>query len=87
MLLLSAADKVDQVMVALCINLAIHPNNAQQMADNSRLQSLMTRAFRYQDSLLMKMIRNISEHDSTRASFIVRTNSNFLNRLTNDNNL
>lgn len=70
MLLLSAADKVDQVMVALCINLAIHPNNAQQMADNSRLQSLMTRAFRYQDSLLMKMIRNISEHDSTRASFI-----------------
>ncbi|KAF2899927.1 hypothetical protein ILUMI_06266 [Ignelater luminosus] len=70
MLLLSAADQVDQVMVALCINLAIHPSNAQQMADNSRLQSLMTRAFRYQDALLMKMIHNISEHDSTRASFI-----------------
>ncbi|KAK4880125.1 hypothetical protein RN001_008271 [Aquatica leii] len=70
MLLLSVSEQVDQVMVALCINLAIHPNNAQQMADNSRLQSLMTRAFRYEDELLMKMIHNISEHDVTKMSFI-----------------
>lgn len=70
MLLLSAAGQVDQVMVALCINLAIHPTNAQQMADNSRLQSLMTRAFGFEDELLMKMIHNISEHEITRSSFI-----------------
>ncbi|KAF5307810.1 hypothetical protein FQR65_LT06682 [Abscondita terminalis] len=70
MLLLSVSEQVDQVMVALCINLAIHPHNAQQMADNSRLQSLMTRAFRYQDELLMKMIHNMSEHDVTKTSFI-----------------
>ncbi|KAK9720460.1 hypothetical protein QE152_g22020 [Popillia japonica] len=70
MLLLSAANEVDQIMVALCINLATNSTNAQQMADSSRLQSLMTRAFSYQDSLLMKMIHNISEHDPIRASFI-----------------
>lgn len=75
MLLLSAADEVDQVMVALCINLATNSANAQQMADSSRLQSLMTRAFNYQDSLLMKMIHNISEHDPIRSSFIVSLNS------------
>lgn len=72
MLILNAAKQVDQVMVALCINLATHPSNAQQMADNSRLHSLMTRAICYEDSLLMKMLHNISEHDVTRASFIVR---------------
>lgn len=70
MLVLNATDQVDQVMVALCINLAIDPNNAQQMADNSRLHSLMTRALAHEDALLMKMIHNIAEHDNTRTSFI-----------------
>lgn len=71
MLLLNVSDQVDQVMVALCTNLAVHPNNAQQMADNSRLHSLMTRAICHEDALLMKMLHNISEHDVTRTSFIV----------------
>lgn len=71
MLLLSAANQVDQVMVALCINLAVQSSNAQQMADNSRLHSLMSRAIGYEDVFLMKMLHNISEHDVTRASFIV----------------
>lgn len=71
MLLLNATREVDKVMVALCINLATNSANAQQMVDNSRLHSLMNRAFNYQDALLMKMIRNISEHDVTHTSFIV----------------
>lgn len=70
MLLLSAGS-VDTVMVALCINLATNKINAQQMADNSRLHSLMSKALSNQDPLVMKMIRNISEHDTTRTSFIV----------------
>lgn len=78
MLLLNATGQVDKVMVALCINLATNSVNAQQMADNSRLHSLMSRAFSYQDALLMKMIRNISEHDSIRASFIVSISLQFL---------
>lgn len=71
MLLLSAGTEADDVMVALCINLALNKSNAQQMADNSRLHSLMSKALSNQDALLMKMIRNISEHDCTRTSFIV----------------
>lgn len=71
MLLLSAGSEVDKVMVALCINLATNKLNAQQMADNSRLHSLMSKALSNQDPLVMKMIRNISEHDTTRTSFIV----------------
>ena len=71
MLLLSAANEVDQVMVALCINLATDITNAHSIIENDRLQSLMSRAFSYQDALLMKMIHNISEHDSIRINFIV----------------
>lgn len=71
MLLLSAGTEADDVMVALCINLALNKTNAQQMADNSRLHSLMSKALSNQDVLIMKMIRNISEHDCTRTSFIV----------------
>lgn len=71
MLLLSAGTEADDVMVALCINLALNKTNAQQMADNSRLHSLMSRALSNQDALIMKMIRNISEHDCTRTCFIV----------------
>lgn len=79
MLILTAANKVDPVLVALCINLAKHPSNAQQMADNSRLHSLMARAFQYQDAILMKMIHNISEHDVTRSSFIVSLRRRLIN--------
>lgn len=71
MLLLNATSQVDKVMVALCINLATYSGNAQQMADNSRLHSLMTRALGFEDSLLMKVLHNIAEHDVTRMSFIV----------------
>lgn len=71
MLLLNATNQVDKVMVALCINLATHSSNAQQMADNSRLHSLMTRALGYEDTLLMKLLHNIVEHDITRMAFIV----------------
>lgn len=78
MLLLNADDQVDQVMVALCINLATNASSAQQMADNSRLHSLMTRSIAHEDFLLMKMIHNISEHNSTKSSFIVSIYFNYL---------
>lgn len=71
-MLLLTAGAADQVMVALCINLATNSHNAQQMADSSRLHSFMTRAIGCEDALLMKMLHNISEHDITRASFIVK---------------
>lgn len=58
-------------LIALGINLAINNKNAQLMVENNRLQGLIKTAFRNQDALIMKMIRNISQHDSTKEIFIV----------------
>lgn len=58
-------------IIALGINLAINNKNAQLMVENNRLQGLIKIAFRNQDSHVMKMIRNISQHDSTKENFVV----------------
>ncbi|KAJ3650752.1 hypothetical protein Zmor_016832 [Zophobas morio] len=70
MLLLNIGNEGDEVMVALCINLATDPINAQQMMKKNRVQSLMMRAFTYQDNMLMKMLRNLSEHKSSKVNFV-----------------
>ncbi|XP_044750757.1 kinesin-associated protein 3 [Coccinella septempunctata] len=70
MLLLNVGNEGDQVMIALCINLAVSASNAQQMVKKNRLGSIVTRAFTYQNTLLMKMLHNISEHTTTRALFV-----------------
>lgn len=70
MLVLNLNTKVDQDLIALCINLALNKRNAQLMIENNRLHTLMARAFKYQDSLLMKMLRNISQHESLRKHFV-----------------
>lgn len=69
-LILNLNKKVDLDLIALCINLALNKRNAQIMVERNRLHNLMDRAFKYQDSLLMKMIRNISQHESLRSNFI-----------------
>lgn len=71
MLILNLSKKADVDLIALCINLALSKKNAQIMVETNRLYSLMTRAFKYQDYLLMKMIRNISSHEGLRHHFIV----------------
>lgn len=71
MLLLNIGNEGDEVMVALCINLATDSINAQQMMKKNRVQSLMMRAFTYQDNMLMKMLRNLSEHKSSKVHFVV----------------
>ncbi|XP_049812415.1 kinesin-associated protein 3 isoform X1 [Schistocerca nitens] len=70
MLLESPEDELHLELIALCINLAINKRNAQMMIENNRLQALMSRAFRNQDSLLMKMIRNIAQHEETKQNFV-----------------
>jgi hypothetical protein len=75
MLLLNIGNEGDEVMVALCINLATDSVNAQQMMKKNRVQSLMMRAFNYQDNMLMKMLRNLSEHKSSKSNFVVKMSS------------
>ncbi|XP_067001099.1 kinesin-associated protein 3 isoform X3 [Anabrus simplex] len=70
MLLQSPEDELHLELIALCINLAINKRNAQMMVENNRLQCLMERAFRNQDSLIMKMIRNIAQHEGTKQNFV-----------------
>ncbi|CAD7091013.1 unnamed protein product [Hermetia illucens] len=69
-LILNLNKKVDLDLIALCINLALNKRNAQIMVERNRLHNLMERAFRYQDAHLMKMIRNISQHENLRSHFI-----------------
>lgn len=71
MLILNLNPKADLDLISLCINLALNKRNAQMMVEKDRLQSLMSRAFKYQDSMLMKMIRNISYHENLRFKFVV----------------
>ena len=64
-------DQVDLEIMALAINLAANKRNAQLICEGNGLRVLMQRAFSYQDPLIIKMIRNISQHDGvTKTLFI-----------------
>ena len=71
MLLESDDDQMSRELIALCINLATNAKNAEMMVQNTRLQGLVEKAFKNQNALLMKIIRNISQHDSTKEHFVV----------------
>ncbi|XP_066251410.1 kinesin-associated protein 3 [Euwallacea similis] len=70
MLLLNVGNEGDKVMIALCVNLGAHPEISQLMVKESRLRSLITRAFTFEDSMLMKLIHNISRNLLVSPSFI-----------------
>lgn len=64
-------EQVDLEIMALAINLAANKRNAQLICEGNGLRLLMQRAFTYQDPLIIKMIRNISQHDGvTKTLFI-----------------
>ena len=64
-------EQVDLEIMALAINLAANKRNAQLICEGNGLRVLMQRAFSYQDPLIIKMIRNISQHDGvTKTLFI-----------------
>ncbi len=50
-------------IISLAINLAINQRNAQLMCENGNLNKLMDKALNSKDSLLFKLLRNISYHD------------------------
>uniref|UniRef100_A0A8C7YYW1 Kinesin-associated protein 3b n=1 Tax=Oryzias sinensis TaxID=183150 RepID=A0A8C7YYW1_9TELE len=58
-------------LISLLINLAANKKNAQLMCEGNGLKMLMKRALKTKACLLMKMIRNISQHDGpTKVLFI-----------------
>ncbi|XP_043910784.1 kinesin-associated protein 3-like [Protopterus annectens] len=54
---------INELLVSLCINIATNKRNAQLICEGNGLKMLMKRALKFRDTLLMKMIRNISQHD------------------------
>lgn len=70
MLLLNLNKESDTDLIALGINLALNKKCAQKMCEQNRLKALIERAFKYIDTLLMKMIRNISMHEELSPEFL-----------------
>ncbi|XP_043941205.1 kinesin-associated protein 3 [Protopterus annectens] len=64
-------EHIDLQLISFCINLAANKRNAQLICEGNGLRMLMKRALKFRDPLLMKMIRNISQHDGpTKTLFI-----------------
>jgi len=57
-------DKGGKELLALAVNLATNSRCAQMMCDGDGLNLLFRRLFKTMDSVLMKVIRNCSVHDS-----------------------
>ncbi|CAJ1059475.1 LOW QUALITY PROTEIN: kinesin-associated protein 3-like [Xyrichtys novacula] len=55
-------EKLNMELIALCINLALDKSNAQLVCEGNGLKMLMKRAVKKKDVLVMKMIRNLSQH-------------------------
>ncbi|XP_022085406.1 kinesin-associated protein 3-like [Acanthaster planci] len=71
MILESPGERIELELVSLGINLACNKRNAQLICEGNGLRLLMRRALRFKDGLLLKMIRNISQHDGqTKEQFI-----------------
>lgn len=59
-------------LMALSVNLALNKRNAQLICEGNGLKLIFKRAFKNRDALLMKMVRNIAQHEGpTRALFTV----------------
>ncbi|XP_072547505.1 kinesin-associated protein 3b isoform X2 [Salminus brasiliensis] len=58
-------ERIDSELISFCINLAANKRNAHIICEGNGLKMLMKRALKFKDPLLMKMIRNISQHDGS----------------------
>ncbi|KAF0047421.1 hypothetical protein F2P81_001054 [Scophthalmus maximus] len=64
-------EEIEAELISICINLAANKRNAQLTCEGNGLKMLMKRALKMKECLLMKMIRNISQHDGpTKPLFI-----------------
>ncbi|XP_041705213.2 kinesin-associated protein 3-like isoform X2 [Coregonus clupeaformis] len=54
---------MDPELISFCINLAANKRNAQVICEGNGLKMLMKRGLKLKDVLIMKMIRNVSQHD------------------------
>ncbi|XP_041646597.1 kinesin-associated protein 3a [Cheilinus undulatus] len=66
-----SGEKIDVELISLCINLAANKSNAQLICEGNGLKMLMKRAVKLKDVLVMKMIRNLSQHSGPTKSLFL----------------
>ena len=74
MIIESPGEQVDLELIALAVNLALNNKCAVQMIEFNKkkgLKFLIKRAFKLKDPLVMKLVRNISQHDEVKKYFCV----------------
>uniref|UniRef100_A0A671URZ1 Kinesin-associated protein 3a n=1 Tax=Sparus aurata TaxID=8175 RepID=A0A671URZ1_SPAAU len=64
-------EKMDVELISLCINLAANKSDAQVICEGNGLKMLMKRALKLKDVLVMKMIRNLSQHNGPTKSLFL----------------
>uniref|UniRef100_A0A3B4VKD2 Kinesin-associated protein 3a n=1 Tax=Seriola dumerili TaxID=41447 RepID=A0A3B4VKD2_SERDU len=64
-------ERMDVELISLCINLAANKNNAQVVCEGNGLKMLLKRAVKLKDVLVMKMIRNLSQHSGPTKSLFL----------------
>ncbi|XP_029286313.1 kinesin-associated protein 3a [Cottoperca gobio] len=64
-------EEIDVELISLCINLAANKSNARVICEGNGLKMLMKRAVKLKDVLVMKMIRNLSQHNGTTKSLFL----------------
>ncbi|CAI9726456.1 kinesin-associated protein 3 isoform X3 [Octopus vulgaris] len=62
-MLFDSPEDTDKELLALCVNLAANKRTAEIISEGNGLKMLFKRAFRFKDPILMKMLRNISQHE------------------------
>lgn len=65
--------RVPKELIALGVNLAANERNSEKICENDGLNRLFLRLLKTEDSLLAKMLRNISQHESTKKYFKVQS--------------
>uniref|UniRef100_A0A8D0EKF7 Kinesin associated protein 3 n=1 Tax=Strix occidentalis caurina TaxID=311401 RepID=A0A8D0EKF7_STROC len=77
-------ERVDLELISFCINLAANKRNVQLICEGNGLKMLMKRALKFKDPLLMKMIRNISQHDGPTKSLFIDYVGDLAAQISND---
>uniref|UniRef100_A0A3Q3EFE7 Kinesin-associated protein 3a n=1 Tax=Labrus bergylta TaxID=56723 RepID=A0A3Q3EFE7_9LABR len=70
-LVFDCGETMDMELISLCINLAANKSNAQLVCEGNGLKMLMRRAVKLKDVLVMKMIRNLSQHSGATKSLFL----------------
>uniref|UniRef100_A0A4W3JAR2 Kinesin-associated protein 3a n=1 Tax=Callorhinchus milii TaxID=7868 RepID=A0A4W3JAR2_CALMI len=86
MLFECSEEHIDMELISFSINLASNKRNAQLICEGNGLRMLMKRAFKFKDSLLMKMIRNISQHEGQTKNLFIDYVGDLAAQITKDEN-